>query len=63
MLYGFCKKSNHRPNLIELRHSVMRNFDGLQSVNAVQTFEDELTGLVTNNQVPYYKPTYKVIDI
>lgn len=45
MVYAFCKKSGNEPTWFELKHAILRNFDGLddQFVSPLELFEKHLS--------------------
>ena len=42
MLAGFMSQSKALPTHTELRHAIMRNFDGLEDVDPIKVFEQHL---------------------
>lgn len=42
MVYGFSKRSKAQPTWFELKHSILRNFGGLESVDPVEIFSQHI---------------------
>lgn len=50
MLFGFILKTKEKPTWMQLKHSVLRNFGGLEVVNPVEVFQQELSSQVDENE-------------
>jgi hypothetical protein len=46
MVYGFVEKSKQRPTWHEMLHAILRNFGGLDQVNPVRSFRENLSKVV-----------------
>lgn len=46
MVYGFVERSKQKPTWHEIVHAIMRNFGGLDEVDAVESFRKNLATLV-----------------
>lgn len=42
MVYGFAAKTSQKPTWCQLKHSIMRNFGGLEEVKSVEIFHKHL---------------------
>ncbi|XP_052062678.1 E3 ubiquitin-protein ligase rnf213-alpha-like isoform X2 [Mytilus californianus] len=52
MLYGFLSRSRKKPSWLQLKHSILRNFGGLENVKPVDIFYDKLSHLVDKDEEP-----------
>ncbi|VDI21571.1 Hypothetical predicted protein, partial [Mytilus galloprovincialis] len=50
MLYGFVSRSKEKPTLFQLKHSVLRNFGGLEVVDPVAIFLNNLSSQMDGNE-------------
>lgn len=50
MLYGFVSRSKEKPTLFQLKHSVLRNFGGLEVVDPVAIFLNNLSSQIDGNE-------------
>lgn len=50
MLYGFLSRSRKKPSWLQLKHSILRNFGGLENVKPVDIFYDKLSHLVDKDE-------------
>ena len=48
MVYSFSKRSGKPPTWFELKHSILRNFGGLDGVDPMAVFERHLAGVEKN---------------
>ncbi|XP_052062680.1 E3 ubiquitin-protein ligase rnf213-alpha-like isoform X2 [Mytilus californianus] len=46
MLYGFVSESKRKPTWFQIKHSILRNFGGLENVKPVDIFSKKLSHLV-----------------
>ena len=51
MVNAFAKRSGCKPTWYELKHSILRNFGGLESVQPLAKFEPNVQDLVTDKEV------------
>ncbi|CAC5418278.1 RNF213 [Mytilus coruscus] len=52
MLYAFVSKSRNKPSWQQLKHSILRNFGGLEKADPVNIFYGKLSGLVNKHEEP-----------
>ncbi|XP_063404431.1 E3 ubiquitin-protein ligase rnf213-alpha-like [Mytilus trossulus] len=52
MLYAFVSKSRNKPSWQQLKHSILRNFGGLEKSDPVNIFYSKLSGLVNKHEEP-----------
>ncbi|XP_060586365.1 E3 ubiquitin-protein ligase rnf213-alpha-like [Ruditapes philippinarum] len=52
MVYGFVEKSKQRPTWHEMLHAILRNFGGLDQVNPVRSFRENLSKVVQFDERP-----------
>jgi hypothetical protein len=50
MLYAFVSRSRRKPTWLQLKHSILRNFGGLESVDPVDIFYSKLYRLVNEHE-------------
>lgn len=48
MVYNFSKRSNRQPTWQELKHSILRNFGGLDNSKSLETFQKHIQNIDTN---------------
>ena len=54
MLYDFVSSSGKKPTWLQLKHSILRNFGGLENVNPVEVFYKKLSHIVDQNEKVKY---------
>jgi hypothetical protein len=54
MLYAFVSTSRTKPTWLQLKHSILRNFGGLENVNPEDIFYSKLSHLVDKNEPVMY---------
>lgn len=54
MLYAFVSTSRTKPTWIQLKHSILRNFGGLENVNPEDIFYSKLSHLVDKHEPVMY---------
>ena len=50
MLYAFVSRSRRKPTWLQLKHSILRNFGGLENVDPVDIFYSKLSRLVNKHE-------------
>ena len=50
MLYAFVSRSRSKPTWLQLKHSILRNFGGLENVDPVDIFYSKLSRLVNKHE-------------
>ena len=50
MLYAFVSRSRSKPTWLQLKHSILRNFGGLENVDPVDIFYSQLSLLVNKHE-------------
>ena len=50
MLYAFVSRSRSKPTWLQLKHSILRNFGGLENVDPVDIFYNKLSRLVNKHE-------------
>ena len=48
MVYNFSKRSGRAPTWFELKHSILRNFGGLDNLKSLEAFENHLQNVDKN---------------
>jgi GH43 family beta-xylosidase len=59
MVSGFCLRSSAQPTWDEIRHAILRNFDGLDNFDPMVVFRKHLAGINIDREVSW--PSYIIL--